>query len=116
MESIPQKSSCHHCMINVLSIVPYQVLPAKFGGQKGIALFNKYFATHVNLVCVTTRSNDPAAAQGYEVLNILSNSPLRYINFFYFFTLRKIIRQRQITHLLIEHPYYGWLGMMLKRS
>ena len=102
-------------MINVLSVVPYQVLPAKFGGQKGIALFNKYFAKQVNLVCVTTKKNDPAAAEGYEVLNILSDSSSRYINLFYFFKLRKIIRQKQVSHLLIEHPYYGWLGIMLKK-
>jgi glycosyltransferase involved in cell wall biosynthesis len=102
-------------MIHVLSLVPYTVLPARFGGQKGIALFNKYFSTQVKLVCVTTQKNDPTAAEGYEVLNILSNSPLRYINPFYFFTLRKIIRQRKITHLLLEHPYYGWLGILLKK-
>jgi hypothetical protein len=65
-------------------------------------------------LCVTTEKNDPAAAEGYKVLNILSNSPLRYINFFYFFTLRKIIRRNAATHLVLEHPYYGWLGVLLK--
>ena len=102
-------------MINVLSIVSYHVLPALVGGQKGIALFYKYFSRHVNIVCVTTWKNDPAVAEGYEVLNILSDSPLRYINVFYFFTLRKVIRERKITHLILEHPYYGWLGVLLKR-
>ena len=101
-------------MINVLSIVSYQVLPAFLGGQKGIALFYKYFSRLANLVCVTTINNDPKAAEGYEVLNILSISPFRYINVFYFFTLRKIIREKKITHLILEHPYYGWLGVLLK--
>jgi hypothetical protein len=101
-------------MINVLSIVSYQVLPALVGGQKGIALFYKYFSKHVNLVCVTTKKNDPTLAEGYEVLNFLSDSPFRYINVFYFFTLKKIIRERKITHLILEHPYYGWLGVLLK--
>lgn len=101
-------------MKNVLSLVSYPILPALVGGQKGIALFYKYFSRHVNLTCVTTKRNDARAAEGYEVLNILSNHPFRYINIFYFFTLRRLIKKKNITHLLIEHPYYGWLGVMLK--
>ncbi|HWB25344.1 MAG TPA: glycosyltransferase [Chitinophagaceae bacterium] len=99
--------------IRILGLVSYNFLPAKMGGQKGIGLFYSFFCKKVNLVCVTTKSNDPKAAE-YEVLNILSNSPLRYVNVFYFFTLCKIIRQKQITHLQIEHPYYGWLALMLQ--
>ncbi len=101
-------------MATVISIVSYPFLPAKVGGQKGIALFNKYFSLHHRLVCVTTQKNDPSAAEGYEVLNELSDSPTRYINPFYFFKLRRIIRDRQATHLILEHPYFGWLGILLK--
>lgn len=103
-------------MIRVLSLVSYQVLPAKVGGQKGIALFYKYLSKHLQLICVTTKKNDPQKAEGYEVLNILSNSPSRYINIFYFFKLKKLIRQLNSTHLLLEHPYYGWLGVWLKQA
>ena len=84
------------------------------GGQKGIAFFYNYLSEDINLTCVTTKANNTAAVSGYEVLNILSNSGSRYINVFYFFTLRKIIKEKQITHLIIEHPYYGWLGILLK--
>ena len=101
-------------MIKVLSIASYQFLPPRMGGQKGIALFYKYFSGETELSMVTTRSNDPALAEGYELLNILSDSPLRYVNIFYFFTLRNIIRRKKITHLILEHPYYGWLGVLLK--
>ncbi|THU39457.1 glycosyltransferase family 4 protein [Niastella caeni] len=99
--------------VKLASLVSYKILPPVLGGQKGIALFNKYISRHASFTCIATRNNDPQAAE-YEVLNILSNSPLRYINPFYFFTIRKIIRQRQITHLLLEHPYYGWLALLLK--
>ncbi|HMH32525.1 MAG TPA: glycosyltransferase [Puia sp.] len=101
-------------MATVVSIVSYPFLPAKVGGQKGVALFNKYFSRYHQLVCVTTKKNDPSAAEGYEVLNILSNSPLRYINPFYFFTIRSVIRKKKATHIILEHPYYGWLGILLK--
>jgi glycosyltransferase involved in cell wall biosynthesis len=49
-------------------------------------------------------------------MNILSNSTWRYINISYFFLIRKIIRQKKATHLILEHPYYGWLGILLKWS
>ena len=101
-------------MTTVISIISYPFLPAKVGGQKGVALFNAYFGRYVNLVCVTTRKNDPREAKGYELLNILSDSLLRYINPFYFFKVRKIIKQKKATFLLLEHPYYGWLGILLK--
>ena len=101
-------------MATVISIVSYPFLPAKVGGQKGVAFFYKYFSRYHKVICVTTEKNDPGAAEGYDVLNILSNSPIRYINAFYFFTLRKIIRHNKATHLVLEHPYYGWLGVLLK--
>jgi UDP-N-acetylglucosamine:LPS N-acetylglucosamine transferase len=108
---------CHSSlkMSTVVSIVSYPFLPAKVGGQKGVALFNKYFSKYHHLICVTTKKNEAAAAEGYEVLNVLSNSKLRYINIFYFFLIRKIIRQNKASHLLLEHPYYGWLGILIKK-
>jgi hypothetical protein len=101
-------------MANVLSIVSYKIFPAKFGGQKGIANFNEYFSKYHNLYCVTVKSNSPSAAD-YTIINKLSNSKLRYINIFYFFLLRKIIRQYKISHIILEHPYYGWLALLLKK-
>lgn len=100
--------------INIVSIIPYKVLPAKLGGEKGIAIFNEYLCQHVKLTSVTTQNNDPALARGYKLLNILSNSRLRYINVFLYFTLRRILNQEKATHLLIEHPYYGWLAWLLR--
>lgn len=101
-------------MVNVLSIVSYKFLPPDMGGQKGIAFFNRYLAKLIKLNCVTVKDNTKLSAEGYSIKNILSNSSSRYINLFYFFTLRRIIREEKITHLIIEHPYYGWLGVLLK--
>jgi glycosyltransferase involved in cell wall biosynthesis len=101
-------------MANVLSLVSYKIFPAKLGGQKGIAFFYKYFSSYQNITCVTIKDNDPHYAN-YKVLNILSNSKLRYINIYYFFLLRRIIKEHKISHLIIEHPYFGWLGIMLRK-
>lgn len=99
--------------MNILCLVSYNFLPAKMGGQKGIASFYTFYSKEVNITCVTTKSNDPSEAD-YEVLNILSDSAQRYINLGYFFTLRNIIKTKKISHLQIEHPYYGWLAILLK--
>lgn len=100
--------------VNILSLVPYKFLPPDMGGQKGIAFFNRYISSHINLYCVTIKDNSQTATEGYTIKNILSNGPFRYFNPFYFFTLRRIIREEHITHLIIEHPYYGWLGILLQ--
>ena len=100
--------------VRLASLVSYKILPAILGGQKGIALFNKYIARHVPFAIITTRDNDPALAEGYDVIPIWPNSPIRYINPFAFFTIRKIIRERQLTHILLDHPYFGWMGILLK--
>ena len=100
--------------VKVLSLVSYKFLPPDMGGQKGIAFFNRYLSKKLSLTCVTIKNNSQLLAEGYVIKNILSNSPFRYINIFYFFSLKDIIRKQKITHLIIEHPYYGWLGILLK--
>ena len=99
--------------VKVISLVSYKFLPPDMGGQKGIAFFNRYLSNLIDLTCVTIKDNINQA-EPYLVKNILSNSKLRYINPFYFFTLSRIIKKENITHLIIEHPYYGWLGILLK--
>ncbi len=100
--------------VKILSLVSYKFLPPDMGGQKGIAFFNRYLSKHANLSCITIKDNSQILTEGYPIKNILSNCPTRYINPFYFFTLSRIIREEKITHLIIEHPYYGWLGILLK--
>lgn len=102
-------------MIKVASLVSYQVIPAKMGGQKGIYLFLRYFSKYCSLVCYTIKNNQPQGQENFIVKNILGNGRLRYINLLYFFKLRKEFKKDGITHLIIEHPYYGWLGFLLKK-
>jgi polysaccharide biosynthesis protein PslH len=102
-------------MAVVVSIVPYKFLPPKIGGQKGIALFNQYFSRYVQLVCLTISSNENDYAKGYEAIAVFPASQLRYINLFSVFKLRKLIRAKKATHILIEHPYLGWMAFLLKK-
>jgi polysaccharide biosynthesis protein PslH len=101
--------------MNIISLVSYKFLPARSGGQKGIALFYKYFSRYHDVTCICPADNDPAAAEGYEIVNSISNSSMRYLNPFIFFQIQKLIREKNATHLIIEHPYYGWLGILVKK-
>jgi len=100
----------------ILSIIPYKIVPAKLGGEKGIAVFNEYLAKKTVLVGVTTKNNDPALAKGYRLMNILSDNRSRYGNIFLIGKIKKIITKEKITHLITEHPYYGWLSWMLGKA
>jgi glycosyltransferase involved in cell wall biosynthesis len=102
-------------MAVVISIVPYKFLPPKIGGQKGIAIFNQYFSKHVRLTCATVENNENEYANGYEAIPVFSTSSLRYLNPFVLFKLRRLIRQKKATHILLEHPYMGWMAFLLKK-
>lgn len=102
--------------VKIVSLIPYRIFPAKLGGEKGIAVFNEHLAQETPLVSVTTRNNDPAYAKGYRLLNILSNRKARYFNPLLYFRLRRILRAESATHLLIEHPYFGWLAWLLRKT
>jgi glycosyltransferase involved in cell wall biosynthesis len=101
-------------MANVLSIVTYKIFPPKLGGQKGIALFNQYFSGEVNLFCFTIRDNDPSGVS-YKVYNEMENGSGRYANILNFTKIKKIITENNISVVIVEHPYYGWMGLLLKR-
>jgi glycosyltransferase involved in cell wall biosynthesis len=102
--------------LRILSLIPYKVLPAQLGGEKGIAVFNEYLSNQVALTAISTKNNDPQLAKGYTLINILSNSRVRYINLFLYFTIRKWIRKSAADYLLIEHPYFGWLAWLIKKT
>jgi glycosyltransferase involved in cell wall biosynthesis len=102
--------------LRILSIIPYKILPAELGGEKGIAVFNEYLAKKAELTGVTTKNNDPELAKGYLLLNFLSNNRSRYANVFLFNKIKRIIQERKIGYLISEHPYYGWLAWMLKKT
>lgn len=99
---------------DILAIVPYKVLPANFGGEKCVTQFYQYLGQLVNLTAVSTKANKIELARNYRMLNIFSDSRIRYANPFLYFKLKKLLRETGATQVLIEHPYYGWLAWLLK--
>ena len=103
-------------MKKVLTIVPYPYLPFFSGGQKLIAQFTSFLGEQCVLHVAGTNNNDAALATNYTFHPVFINSQLRYADLFAFFRLKKIIKEQQIETVIIEHPYLGWLGWMLKKS
>lgn len=100
----------------ILSIVWYKVYPATMGGQKGIAHFNESIAQYAELHCLCARSNVTGEAFAYNVLPQLPVSKLQFINPFTWKKIFNTIRKLKPTHLLIEHPYYGFAAIRAKKK
>ncbi len=84
------------------------------GGQKGIYLFLKYVSQKAPVVCYTSNDNEPGENESFTIKKILGRGASRYYNLLNFFKLKKDFKTEGITHLVLEHPYLGWLGILLK--
>jgi glycosyltransferase involved in cell wall biosynthesis len=103
-------------LIRVASLVSYKIVPAKTGGQRAITLLLGYLSQRVPLTCYSTSDNEPGEGITFELIPFFGSSRLRYINPLNYFRLRKEIRRTGATHILLEHPYWGWLGILLQAS
>ncbi|RXK62225.1 glycosyltransferase [Lacibacter luteus] len=103
-------------MNKVLSIVPYPFLPYFSGGQKLIAQFNAYLGEACELHVAGTANNNAALAKHYTFYPFLRNSRVRFLDVTAFFRLQKLIRSKKIDTIIIEHPYFGWLGWLLRKA
>jgi polysaccharide biosynthesis protein PslH len=103
-------------LAKILDIIPYKILPAHMGGQKGIALFCKYLGEENELTAVSVEDNDLRLAETYKMIPLFTKERRRYLNPFYVLQIRKIIQQENIKNVITEHPYMAWMGWFLKKS
>ena len=97
-------------------LAPYNVYPPQTGGKKFIALFYEYLAKILPVEFISVPENDMPPRLQESFHGILGRKKLRYANPFLFFRLKKIIKEKGITDLIIVHPYFGWLAWLLKKS
>lgn len=93
--------------VRILSIVWYKVLPARFGGQKGIAHFNQALGKLFPLVCLCSRNNEPTPGLSYTVMPVLPVSKFQFLNPFIHQKIVSIARKEKPTHIILEHPYHA---------
>ncbi len=103
-------------LANIIDIVPYKVLPAQMGGQKGIAIFCKYLGEKNQLTVVSVKSNEKKFAENYELIPLLTDSRLRYANPLWARKIKKIAIKKNVKNIITEHPYMAWIGWMLKKQ
>ena len=103
-------------MAKILDIIPYKILPAHMGGQKGIAIFCKYLGEENDLTAVSVEDNDIKLAETYAMIPLFKKERIRYLNPFYVSAIRKIVKQKNIKNVITEHPYMAWMGWVLKKS
>lgn len=99
----------------VLGIVSYKVFPAQMGGQKGIVDFYRELSQHTKVVLAVSKENRDTTSVSFTVLPFLYNHWKAFLNIRYIPRLKKIIREHQLDVICIEHSYFAWIGVWLKR-
>jgi glycosyltransferase involved in cell wall biosynthesis len=99
----------------ILGIVSYKVFPARMGGQKCISGFYGHLSEHTKVVLAASKENKDLTGVPYAVLPFLFNHWKALLNVFYIHRLREIIQQQHIDVICIEHSYFAWMGVWLKR-
>ncbi len=98
----------------ILGIISYPVFPAHMGGQKCVEGFYKQLSTQTSVTLAVSKKNKTDAIPGVEILNFLFDHWKGPLNILYLLKLILLIRSRKIDIIVIEHSYFGWLGLMLR--
>jgi glycosyltransferase involved in cell wall biosynthesis len=103
-----------HHMQAILSLVWFKVYPPRFGGQKGIALFNKHLAEHYETDCLCSNDNEVLKNFGCTVLPQLTRGKRQFLNPANWVRIWQQLQQKDYTYLIVEFPYYGLPALLLK--
>lgn len=98
----------------VLGIVSYAVFPARMGGQKCVQGFYEQLAKETKLILAVAKNNQTDTIPNAQVENFLFDHWKGPLNIFYLFRLMKLIRKHRVNVIIIEHSYFGWLGLLLR--
>ena len=102
-------------MTKILSVVWYKVLPAQFGGQKGISQFNDFLSDHFPLTCICSSNNIPSGNETYSVKPVLPTTRLQVLLLPAWQKIIRELKKENYTHVILEHCYYGLLGIIIKK-
>jgi len=96
-----------------ISLISYRVFPAQMGGQKCVVGFYDYLSKKAKIVLAVSKDNQEEK-KSYAVEPFLFNHWKGQFNIFYIFRLLKMIQLHQVDYIIIEHSYFGWLGLILR--
>jgi polysaccharide biosynthesis protein PslH len=98
----------------VLGIISYPVFPAQMGGQKCVEGFYKQLSTQTKLVLAVSKQNRTDCIPNALTENFLFDHWKGPLNILYLGRLIRLIRKQKVDIIIIEHSYFGWLGMLLR--
>ena len=98
----------------VLGIISYQVFPAYMGGQKCVEGFYKQLAVHTKLFLAVSKQNSTDSIANVQTANFLFDHWKGPLNIIYLWKLIRLIRKQKVDVIIIEHSYFGWLGLLLR--
>jgi hypothetical protein len=99
---------------SVLGIISFKVFPAHMGGQKGVSVFYAHLAMQTKVVLAVAKENGDTKEIDAEIFPFLYHHKWGFANLRYVYRLCKLIKQKNIDVICIEHSYLGWLGMLLR--
>lgn len=102
-------------MSKLISVVWYKVFPAEFGGQKGVAEFTQYLSRLIPLHIICAHNNT-FQKENFTVQPILPTDKFQFYKQETYALIKEAIIAKKISHLLLEHPYYGWHGVRLAKK
>ena len=99
---------------SVLSLVSYRVFPPLMGGQKCVVDFYEHLSPFATITLAVAKDNKPEPKTNYQVEPFLFNHWGGDFNLIYIFRLLKLIKKNKVDFIIIEHSYFGFLGIILR--
>lgn len=100
--------------LSILGIVSYKVFPAQMGGQKCVADWYTHLSRETKVTLAVSKENAMVENSGFTILPFLFNHWWGILNIGYLYKLTKLIKEQAIDMIIIEHSYFGWLGLLLQ--
>lgn len=100
--------------LSVLVLISYRVFPAAMGGQKCVEGFYTTLSQHCRLTLAVEKNNVTDTVGNAAVLPILFHHRKGFLNLLRIYALYQLIRTEKTDLVIIEHSYFGWLGLLLK--
>ena len=102
--------------INILSIVPYSILPAQSGGKLTIRELHHYLGK----ICIDnvagTTDNEDNTQYSFRLHKVLSDSKLRYLPYSGTAKLYKLAKDNDVKYVHTEHHYMGYTAMAVAKK
>jgi polysaccharide biosynthesis protein PslH len=102
-------------MKKVAVITSYKIFPAETGGQIFITNFLNQLSKVIDLQVICTKNNKVLNDLTLDLRYLLARNPVSYFDIIGFYNIYRFLKRENIQTLIIEHPYIGWMGILLRR-